>query len=144
MIEAIKSYEDGENVVVTFDDGVMAVFKPYRHGMGYQVEGLRHLCLLSKDNKLIFKLNSRLYRSGPEDNEHKIAFIDKSMIQQDVAKYWNKAKIFVTEKFHPDKNNFSVTDDDYWYRWVIVATEGGFDLARLCKGNMEVLLPDMK
>lgn len=144
MVQVIKATEDGEDVIVEFDDGVWAVFKPYRQCLGYQVEGLRHLYLLSKDNEPLFTLNSRLYRNGPKDDEYKIAFIDKSLAQQDVAKYWNEAKIFVTEKFHPDKNNFSVTDNEYWYRWVIVATEGWFDLARLCKGNMKILSSEVK
>lgn len=103
MVQVIKVSEDGEDIIVEFDDGVWAVFKPYRHGLGYQVEGLRHLYLLSRNNEPLFTLNARLSRNGPKDDEHKIVFIDKSLTQQIVAEYWNKAKIFVTENFNQSR-----------------------------------------
>ena len=139
MVKAIGSKEDMQDVIISFDDGVWAIFKPYRHGLGYQVEGLRNLYLMSKDNTPIFTLNSRLYRNGPQDDEYGIVDIDVSLTQQKVAEYWEEAKRYIIEKFFPNKEDHSVSDDSYWYSWVVVSKEGQFDLIRLSKGEMKLI-----
>lgn len=126
-----------EDIEVVFDDGVSAIFEPYRHGSGYQIEGLRNFTLKNKSG-IICKVNSRLYRSGPMNSENKIVEIH-SITQEKVAEYWQQSKDFVTNKFYPkgrEGENYKIHDDSYWYHWRVV-TEGWISLNLLKEGMMK-------
>lgn len=134
----IETHGEDDRVVVKFKDGVFAIFVPYSHGIGYQIEGLRNF-ILTKDDKILCKINSRLYRNGPQKDEHKIEILSSELTREDIVEYWEKAKDFITGKFYfkgKDGENYKFTDDKYWYLWR-VATEGYFDLQHLKEGKME-------
>lgn len=136
----IDSYSESEKVVVKFEDGINAVFVPYSHGIGYQIEGLRNFFLV-KNGQTLCEVNSRLYRCGPLDDEHKVKTLSPEITLKDVTEYWEKAKDFVTGRFYPkgkSGENYKITDDKFWYQWRVV-TEGYFDLQRLKEGKMEIL-----
>lgn len=126
-----------ECVEVIFDDGNRAIFEPYTHGIGYQIEGLRTFTLIDENNNTLCKINSRLYRAGPMEDENKISEIT-NITPEKVAEYWKSAKDFVTSKFYPkgkEGENYKI-HDDYWYHWRVV-TEGYFTYQYLKEGNMQ-------
>lgn len=130
----------GENVVVEYGDGHKATFEPYRHGWGYQVEGLQHFLLYCGDRRVL-QLNSRLYRAGPGKDEHCIVFLDPSYTQQQVAAYWDAAKKWLNENYL-EKSSHASEDPpeikDLWYPWVVVSA-GWLDLDALCEGRGKIL-----
>lgn len=131
--KAVKKVENGSELVhVYFEDGHKMEFCPYRHGWGYQVEGLEFVRLYGADVK-VFEYHSRLHRCGPQEDEHKIALINPDYTQQQVSEYWQSAQGFIHNAFWGEGDK---TDDAYWYAWR-VTSEGGFDLERLQQGKAE-------
>lgn len=132
--KAVKEVRKGSELIyVDFEDGHKMEFCPYRHGWGYQVEGLEFVRLYQNGTK-VFEYHSRLHRVGPQEDEHKIAFIDPSYTQIQVSEYWQSAKGFAHNAFWGEDDK---TNDSYWYAWV-VTTEGGFDLERLQQNKAEM------
>ncbi len=130
----------GEDVVIEFEDGHRAVFMPYRHGFGYQVEGLMHFTLFNRDDK-VFEWHGRLYRAGPAAGEHRIAFVSDDYTQESVAAYWRVAKTHIHDEYF--KKPFDADTEhpeELWYPWKVVCTEGGFDLQKLEGGDAEFLV----
>ena len=123
-------------VTVCFPQNIQLTFEPYTHGYGYQIEGFRTYCLY-KNDKLIFKYNSRLYRNGPQKDEHKIVVMEDGITQEKAAEYWDKAKQYITKMFAPNGIS-NKTVDTYWYHWRVLG-EGYFDLERLKKGECKRL-----
>ena len=138
-IDAINTLTRGECVIVEFNDGNQAVFEPYRHGFGYQIEGLRTFILMNKNGDIICKVNVRLYYAGPQNDENKIVSIIAGMTQQKVAEYWEMARQFISSKFYPKgRDNYEIKDDKYWYHERVL-NEGYFSLQRLKEGKMEII-----
>lgn len=137
----INVQERGSLVIVEFDNGINARFTPYSHGFGYQIEGLYTFELL-KNEEVLFRYNSRLYRCGPQDDEHCISEMKEGITQEIAAEYWKKAKDFIISKFYPngrEGENYKIHDDNYWYHWRVAATEGYYDLERLTQGKCKMM-----
>lgn len=138
-IEAIDILIDGESVIIRFINGIEAIFEPYRHGFGFQIEGLRMFILQNKNGEILCKVNSRLYYAGPQEDEHKIVSMAKGWSQKKVAEYWGVARQFISSKFYPKgRDNYDIKDETYWYHERVVH-EGYFDLERLKKAEMKYL-----
>jgi hypothetical protein len=135
-IQVQSVYTSGDDVAVTFTDGFKARYEPYTHGFGYQVEGLRRFHLQSA-TKNVCEYNGRLYRAGPQSNEHKIVTLAEGWTQQQVAAYWQAAREYLNKEYFekPDKKR----DEKLWYPWMLVCTEGGSDRQRLADGVAEFL-----
>ena len=124
----------GELVKVSFDDGHQAVFEPYRHGFGYQVEDLRQF-LLYQGERLVCRYNARLYRCGPQKDEHRIVTIVDGYTPQRVAEYWRAAKHHLNEEcFEKPYREGRECPEESWYPW-IVTREGWQDVERLEEGK---------
>jgi len=135
-IEAIKTSISGECVVVEFKDGNQAIFEPYRHGFGFQIEGLRTFILTDKKGDTICEINARLYYAGPQEDEYKIVLIADGLTQKKVAEYWETARQFISSKFYPKgRDNYEIKDETYWYHERVVH-EGYFYLQELKEGKM--------
>ncbi len=141
IVNPINVREHGSLVIVEFDNGINARFTPYRHGFGYQIEGLCTFELLQNE-EILFRYNSRLYRCGPQDDEHCVSEMKEGMTQEMAAEYWKKARNFVVSKFYPngrEGENYKITDTSYWYPWRVVVSEGYYDLERLTQGKCKIL-----
>ncbi len=122
--------EDGELVVVTFDDGHRAVFEPYTHGFGYQIEGLRHFFLYYGE-QLVCQYNSRLHRCGPSKEEHRVITIADGYTPQRIAEYWRAASNYVDEEyFEKPYREKRKCPEKLWYPWKVIG-EGGQDVEML-------------
>lgn len=142
-VEAINTSTRGECVMVEFKDGNQTIFEPYRHGFGFQIEGLRTFTLTNKKGDVICKVNARLYYSGPQDDEYKIVSMTDGLTQKKVAEYWETARQFISSKFYPKgRDNYEIKDETYWYH-ERVAHEGYFYLQRLKEGKMKFVNKNM-
>lgn len=131
-MEATKIDYYGDDVQVSFDDGTDAYFQPYRHGWGYQVEGLRCFYLI-RDNKKIVQYDARLHYSGPQEDEHKLVLNVERLSNQQIAEYWRKAKEFAFVQYRPNKwDSDEGMNEKHWYAW-IVTHKGWIDLENLEK-----------
>ena len=121
-------------VVVSFDDGHRAVFEPYTHGFGYQVEGLRHFFLYNGE-QMVCQYDSRLYRCGPQEKEHRVASIADGYTSQRIAEYWRTASQHINEEYFekPHRENRE-SPKELWYPW-IVTSEGWQDVRVLEEGR---------
>ncbi len=128
-------YEDGEAVAVEFDDGHKAIFVPYRHGWGYQVEGLRHFFLYRGEGE-VAAYDSRLHRAAPLEDEHRLVHATDGYTPQRIAEYWAAARSYLQEEyFNKPFEDGREKPEELWYAWRVVAAEGGMDLERLQRGQ---------
>jgi len=120
--------ERNGDVTVLFQDGHKAIFEPYSHGFGYQVEGLRRFVLKNEDDETVVIVNGRLHRCGPMGDEGKIAQLGKGYTVQDIVKYWSGAREGIIELEKGD-------NDKYWYPWILTG-KGWIYIDSLKKGIM--------
>jgi len=132
MAEAIESREIGGCVVVEFDDGMQTTFHPYRHGFGYQIEGLRRFTIVDKDGNMMVEYNARLYYSGPREDEHQFVQMADGWTKARIVEYWEKARKFCNELFWGEGGQKlgREPNDKWWYHWR-VTMEGWIDLDKL-------------
>jgi len=137
MEAKVKTVEtQNSEVVVNFTDGYEARFEPYSHGWGYAVEGLRRFHL-RYNGETVCEYNARLYRFGPRNDENKIKFLQDGYTQQQVAAYWETAGAYLNAEYFKKERNKE--NEHLWYPWMLVCTEGSFDLQRLSQGCAEFL-----
>lgn len=119
---------------VEFSDGHSAGFEAYYHDFGYSIEGLRSFELYKGDKK-VFAYNSRLYRVGPQPDEHKVAFMAEGYTQQRVAGYWQAARDYLNREYLEKEER----PKNLWWSWRVICAEGGSDLEELEKGIAEIV-----
>ena len=127
----------GRKVVFLFDDQHRAVFEPYSHGIGYQVEGLMAFSLFSGD-ELVCRYNARIHYSGPRSDEHMIVRIEQGYTPQCVASYWKSAKDHIHREYYEKPLAKDCEGpEELWYPWM-VATQGWLDLKMLEEGKTKL------
>lgn len=124
----------GYGAEVQFADGHRAVFEAYAHGAFYSIEGLQGWDLY-KDGHKVFAYSSRLYRVGPQPDEHKITLMASGYTQQSVAQYWRAAVDYLNREYLNSPNQ----PKDLWWPWRVIAGEGWMDLQALENGTAQVL-----
>lgn len=122
--------EQNEDVRVTFSDGYVAVFEPYSHGFGYQVEGLRCFRLyLGNDEVAVY--DARLHREGPREDEHKLRHLDESCTLETVVAHWQAAREYIHEEYFEKPYQGGLEHPkELWYPWKLTR-EGWQDIAEL-------------
>ena len=127
------------DIYIEFENGFIAIFEPYAHGFGYNVEGLRRFHL-KKDNDIICTYNDRLYYMGPQEDEHKIVALDNAYTQQQIASYWRAARDYLNKEYYnkPEKKR----NLKLWYPYRIVCFEGESSLSDLEKGEAKMIGSD--
>jgi hypothetical protein len=120
-------------VVIRFSDGLRAIFLPYSHGFGYQIEGLQRFGIEDAYGKLLVEYDARLYRCGPQENEHKIVHMEEGWSIPRIVAYWEAAKKYCAKLFY-GKTGFPEIgvepNQEWWYVWR-VTQEGWIDLDAL-------------
>jgi len=132
MPEVKEVYTYGDIVHVVFTDNHTAVFEPYTHGYGYQVEGLRRFHL-KQGTTIVCTFNGRLYRSGPRDDEDQLVKLASGYTQQQAASYWEAARKYLNKEYF--EKSEKKREQRLWYPWMLVCTEGGQYFHQLMEGK---------
>jgi hypothetical protein len=140
QVMAIKA--SGDCVIVTYSDGIMAVFEMYAHGIGYSIEGLRHFALQHNGQEPFFIYDGRLYRCGPCDDENVIRRQPENYDQRIAASYWVAADNWLQANYYKKLSHNSSRDkpldDLYWFPWRLICCEGCMDRDRMAEGKIPV------
>lgn len=144
VIHPVKDISTSDQVMVIFEDGHRAIFMPYTHGLGYQIEGLQGFRLFDPDKMMVCEYNGRFYRMGPCENEHKLVLLAEGYTQQGVAAYWESAVSHIHNLFwqvDAQEEGENESDHDFWYVWRVTSEGIMFGLTRLKEGKLELLSP---
>jgi hypothetical protein len=124
-VEPIEAKAINNSIHVIFADENKAIFIPYTHGFGYSVEGLRQFIIRDSQDEIVVQYDGRLYRVGPQPDEHKLVIQKDGWPIARIVAYWEAAKVFC-HALYKDSGN----DDKWWYHWVLTS-EGWIDLDSL-------------
>ncbi len=125
-----------DQAVFEFEDGHRAVFDPYSHGFGYQIEGLRHFSLYNGEEQVV-QYNSRLYYAGPMDDEHKFVQVTDGYTIERIVDYWTAAKEYINNKYNEAREEGEEAAGKLWLAWM-VGTQGGIDLYSIKEGRVPI------
>lgn len=143
VIHPVKNVRaNSDMVMVDFQDGHRAVFSPYTHGFGYQIEGMREFELLDREETKVCEYNGRLYRVGPAEDEFKLVLLSEGYTQQGVAAYWRSATSHIHNLFwrvDQEGDGRGETNQDFWYVWRVTSEGWMFGLTELEKGKLELV-----
>lgn len=128
-----------DQAVFEFEDGHKAVFDPYSHGFGYQIEGLSHFFLYNGEEQVV-QYDSRLYRSGPTDDEHKFVQVADGYPIERIVEYWMAAKEHINNKYNEAREEGEEAAGKLWLAWM-VGTQGWIDLRMIEKGQISLPEP---
>lgn len=120
----------GDTAIIKFEDGHEANFEGYSHGLGYQIEGLRHFFLFREDEKVV-QYDARLYYAGPQEDEHRFVHVAEGYTREVIVKYWEAAQMYLHEEYFQKPYDEGREEPmELWLPWRITC-EGGLDLDRI-------------
>lgn len=123
--------------IFLFEDGHRVIFEGYKHGWGYQIEGLRRFRLFEGEEQVV-QYDSRLRRVGPSDGEHQFVQVSEGYDRELIVSYWEAARTYINlEYLERPSEEGREGDPDLWFPWRI-ASEGWNDLRAIKEGQKEL------